>query len=294
MWEAHEQSQLVLDSSFGNSTGDTFGSRQYSVQGWWYTPPVEDWFRFYAHSYDGFAELPEGNARRPRMAAGAEYRRGRWNARSEISVARWDGDAGIYGEANWRLSDSWSVGASADLNSYETPLRAYKNDVTSNQLAFRAAYAANELRSLSASLASAHFDDGNQRWSIFLAGRQRLLNQPRFKLDATAYLGASRNSLDTASYYNPSQDRSLGVGADMRWSRVLGSNRSLYHRLHPQLGSYYQESFGSNMIWSVDYEFGYRFNQNWNLRAGVQRARHAYDGGIEYSNTLLLGLEGRL
>ena len=80
----------------------------------------------------------------------------------------------------------------------------------------------------------------------------------------------------------------------MRWSRPLANSRSLYHRLHPQVGSYYQESYGSNFLWSLDYEFGMRFNDSWFMRVGLQRARHAYDGGIEYSDTLLLGLEGRL
>jgi hypothetical protein len=37
-----------------------------------------------------------------------------------------------------------------------------------------------------------------------------------------------------------------------------------------------------------------RFSDSWSMRVGVQRARHAYDGSIEYSNTVLLGLEGRL
>ena len=293
-WALHEKSELIFDAAAGNSTGDTFGSRQYSAQGWWYTPPVQDWFRFYAHSFDGFAELPEGNANRPRMAAGVEYRRAQWAARSEISAKRWGGEAGLYGEVNWRLNDLWSFGAIAQLNSYDTPLRAYQNDVSSNQLDLRTGFHANEMFSLGGTLSLANFDDGNNRRSIFAYGRQRILNKPRFKLDATGSLAASRNSLDTASYYNPSQDRSIAVGADMRWLRPLENQRRLYHRLHPQVGSYYQESYGSNSLWSLDYEFGMRFNDSWSMRVGVQRARHAYDGSIEYSNTVLLGLEGRL
>jgi biofilm PGA synthesis protein PgaA len=173
-------------------------------------------------------------------------------------------------------------------------LRAYENDVSSDQAAISAFYNANELRSLSGTLAVANFDDGNHRFSIGFSGRQRVVNQPLFKVDATGYLDTSRNSLDTASYYNPTQDRSLGIGADMRWRRPMGNTRSLYHRLYPRVGSYYQESYGSNSVWSVDYEFGMRFSDSWALRLGVQRARHAYDGEIEYSNTLMLGLEGRL
>ena len=293
-WSLHEKSELIVDAAAGNSTGDTFGSRQHSAQAWWYTPPIQDWFRVYAHSFDGFAELPEGDVKRPRIAAGVEYRRSDWAARSEISARRWGGEAGLYGEIDWRMNDHWSFAAIAELNSYDTPLRAYQNDVSSNQLALRAGFHANEMLSLGGTLALANFDDGNNRRSIYAYGRQRIMNQPRFKLDATGTLGASRNSLDTASYYNPSQDRTVAAGADMRWTRPLGNSRSLYHRLHPQVGSYYQESYSSNYLWSLDYEFGMRFNDSWSMRVGIQRARHAYDGDAEYSDTLLLGLEGRL
>lgn len=293
-WELHETSQLIVQASAGDSTGDTFGSQQYALQAWWYTPPKYDWFRFYAHTFDSFAEFPEGDGERSRIAAGAEYRRPGWDARGEVSARRWGGDAGLHAELNWHLSDLWTVGASGELNSYDTPLRADLNGVSSDQLGFQARFNANESLSLGGNLSLASFDDGNRRRSLTLSGRQRLLNKTWFKLDGTGYANFSRNSEDLASYYNPSSDRSLIVGAEMRWIIFGGTDRGFYHRLHPQLGSYYQESYGSNSIWSLEYEFGMRFNRSWSLNLGARRGRHAYDGGMETSNTLLLGLEGRL
>lgn len=293
-WQIHQKSQLVMEASTGDSTGDTFGSRQYTLQGWWYTPPKFDWFRFYAHTFDSFAQFPEGDGERSRIAAGAEYRRPGWDARSEISARRWGGDAGLHTELNWHVSDLWTVGISGELNSYETPLRADRNDISSDQLAFRARYNPNESLSLGSTLTLASFDDGNRRRSLSLYGRQRVLNKTWFKLDGTGSAYFSSNSEEFTSYYNPSSDRSLVVGADMRWIVFGGADRGFYHRLHPQLGSYYQESYGSNPIWSLEYEFGMRFNDSWSLKLGARRGRQAYDGGMETSNTLLLGLEGRL
>jgi biofilm PGA synthesis protein PgaA len=293
-WQLHEKSQLVVEASTGDSTGDTFGSRQYTLQGWWYTPPKYDWFRFYAHTFDSFAEFPEGDGERSRIAAGAEYRRPGWDARGEVSTRRWGGDAGLHAELNWHVSDLWTVGAGAELNSYETPLRADLNGVSSDQLAFRARYNPNESISVGSTLTLASFDDNNRRRGLLVYGRQRAVNKTWFKLDGTASAYFSSNSKELTSYYNPSGDRSLIIGADMRWIVFRGADRGLYHRLHPQFGSYYQDSYGSNPIWSLEYEFGMRFNDSWSLNLGARRGRHAYDGGMETSNTLLLGLEGRL
>lgn len=293
-WQLHEKSQLVVEASTGDSTGDTFGSRQYTLQGWWYTAPKYDWFRFYAHTFDSFAEFPEGDDKRSRIAAGAEYRRPGWDARGEISARRWGGDAGLHAELNWHISDLWTVGAGGQLNSYETPLRADLNGVSSDQLTFRARYNPNESLSLGSTLTLASFDDGNRRRGLSLYGRQRAVNKTWFKLDGTASAYFSSNTEELTSYYNPSSDRSLIVGADMRWIVFRGADRGLYHRVHPRFGNYYQESYGSNPIWSLEYEFGIRFNDSWSLSLGAQRGRHAYDGGMETSTTLLLGLEGRL
>ena len=161
-------------------------------------------------------------------------------------------------------------------------------------MAFRARYNANESMSLGSTLTLASFDDGNRRRSLSLYGRQRVVNKTWFKLDGTGSAYFSNNSEDLSSYYNPSSDRSLTVGADMRWIFFRGADRGLYHRLHPQLGSYYQDSYGSNPTWSLEYELGIRFNDSWSINLGARRGRHAYDGGMETSNTLLLGLEGRL
>jgi len=294
-WHLHERSQLILEARAGNSSGTTFGSDQYEVQGWWYSPPFEERFRFYGHSFDASAEFPEGKVIRRRLAAGAEYRRPYWTARTELSGERFGGgDTGLLAQVDWRLDDRWSLGASAELNSYDTPLRAYANDIQANRLALAARFRPNELGSMGASTWMQSFDDGNTQTGIGLDSRWRLLSREAWRLDGTAALGSSRSSLDNALYFNPSGDRTAVLGADARWTAFKRYERVIYHRLRAQLGSYWQQSFGSDGTWALEYEFDMRLNSAWGLRLGLQRTRNVYDGNPEYGTFFLASLEGRL
>jgi biofilm PGA synthesis protein PgaA len=293
-WQLHTKGRLIVESSFGNSSGDTFGSSHYTVNSWWFSAPIDDWYRAYVHTFDTFAEFQEGDGRRRRIAAGLDFRRGDWTARGEVSTPRWGGDAGLHTEVDRRLSDKWSVGSSLEFNSYDMLLRGYINDVQNDQLSVRTSFNPSEMTSAGASVTTAKFDDSNNRHSLSLFGNHRLLNEPKWKVDATAFAYTSRNSLDGASYFNPKQDKSLAVGALIHWYQLQQTNRRIYHRLHPQVGTYNQDGFGGNSVWRLDYELELQLNRRWLVRLGAGRGRHAYDGGVEYSTTFLLGLEGIL
>ena len=293
-WQLHSKGRLIVDSSYGSSSGDTFGSSHYTVNSWWFSAPFEDWYRAYVHTFDTFAEFEEGDGSRRRIAAGLDFRRGDWTARGEVSTPRWGGDAGLHTEVDRRLTDKWSVGTSLEFNSYDMLLRGYVNDVQNDQLSVRTNFNPSEMTSAGANVTAARFDDSNRRYSLSLFGNHRLLNEPKWKVDATAFAYASQNSLDGASYFNPKQDKSLSVGALIHWYQLQRPNRRIYHRLHPQVGTYNQEGFGGNSVWRLDYELELQLNRRWVVRLGAGRGRHAYDGGIEYSTTFLLGLEGIL
>ena len=293
-WQLHSRGRLIVESSFGSSSGNTFGSSHYTVNGWWFSAPKNDWYRGYVHTFDTFAEFPEGDGRRRRVAAGVDYRRGAWTARGELSTPRWGGDAGLHTEVDHRLSDVWSLGASMEFNSYDMLLRGYINDVQNDQLSLRANFTPTEMTSAGANVTMAKFDDANKRRSVSVYGNHRVLNEPRWKIDATAFAYASRNSLDEASYFNPQRDHSLAVGALIHWNQLHRPDRRIYHRLHPQVGTYDQRGFGKESVWRLDYELELQLNRRWSVRLGAGRGRHAYDGGTEYSTTFLLGLEGIL
>lgn len=294
-WTLHQRSLLVVEASSGESSGTTFGSDQYNVDAWWYSRPLAQRYRLYARSHDAFGEFEEGPATRRRLAAGAEYRRPYWNARAELAAERLGGDdTGLSAELNWRIDDLWSLAASAELNGYDTPLRAYRNDIDANRLALRAAYRPDERSSVSAGLARQDFDDGNARSSLWVDGRQRLLTRPDWRVEATGGAALSRASKQDTPYFNPSRDRSLVLGADLRWATYKRFERGVYQRLHPQLGSYWQDGFGSGGTWALDYELEVHISRGWSVRAGVRRARNVYDGNREYGTFFLASLEGRL
>lgn len=181
-----------------------------------------------------------------------------------------------------------------EFNSYDMLLRGYINDVQNDQLSLRANFTPTEMTSAGANVTMAKFDDANKRRSVSLYGNHRVLNEPRWKVDATAFAYASRNSLDEASYFNPQRDHSLAVGALIHWNQLHRPDRRIYHRLHPQVGTYDQRGFGEESVWRLDYELELQLNRRWSVRLGAGRGRHAYDGGTEYSTTFLLGLEGIL
>lgn len=294
-WQLHQRSLLLVNARAGSSSGATFGSDQYQVDGWWYSQPYRDRFRFYGHSFDASAEFPQGRVIRRRLAAGAEYRRPYWTARAELAGERFGGsDTGLLAQVDWRLDDQWSLSASADFDSYDTPLRAYANDISADRLALGARFRLNELRSLGASAWVQDFDDGNTQTGLGLEGRWRLLSRDYWRVDGTAALGASRSTLEDALYFNPSRDRTAVLGADARWTAFKRYERVMFHRVQVQLGNYWQKSFGGGGTWSLEYEFDFRLNPAWAVSLGLQRSRNVYDGNPEYGTFFLASLEGRL
>ena len=83
------------------------------------------------------------------------------------------------------------------------------------------------------------------------------------------------------------------VGFDQRWRMFRHYERKITHRLHSQLGFYDQESYGKELVWSLDYELTWAANDALEMRFGLSRARRAYDGDIENQTFFLAALTGR-
>ena len=58
------------------------------------------------------------------------------------------------------------------------------------------------------------------------------------------------------------------------------------------IGIYNQKNFGSDDIWTLEYELGFDVNEQLAFHLGVQRTRRVYDGGAEYGTFFLAGLNG--
>lgn len=294
-WQDHQLSQLIIDAGFGESSGDTFGSSQYEVEAWWFSPPQRDAFRGFVHSSDSWAEFEEGNHARRRIGAGVDYRRYRWEGRAEVRAARFDmGDPGIALRGDYRISDHWFVGSSAEWNSDATPLRADGQGIEGDLLALDTTYRHNENWFLAGSARLQSLDDGNDISGFGLNGSYRLHNGYRWKLDTYGSAGLTRSSLDEPSYFSPSRAVDASIGLRGIWRQFRRYEHSLTHRLSGDVGLYDQQGFGSEPIASIEYEIEWRPTARWGFRGGIRYSRRVYDGDSEDGLFFRFGLEGRI
>lgn len=294
-WSQHFRSQILFDARFGRSSGDTFGSKQYDANLWWFTYPWKLNYRAYVRTSDSWAEFPEGDHARRRLAGGVEYRKRRWRLIGELSGDRFDFDTpGGRLQADYQASDRWLLGAEADFASYATPLRADRAGISSDRYSARARYRRNELWEVGGELAVQPFDDGNDVSSASLYGSYRLINGYTYKLDAYGSTGFSGSTLDNPVYFSPESAFALTGGIRNTWRQYRRYQRMLIHRLSADVGLYDQQGFGSNPTWTLDYELEWQLSDRLALRGGMQLNRRVYDGGEEDAWYFRFGLEGHL
>jgi hypothetical protein len=124
------------------------------------------------------------------------------------------------------------------------------------------------------------FSDTNRRTSAYstLGYAYQMLPEREHRIYGEVY--ASRNTLDNAVYFNPSEDRSLGVVH--RTDFVFDSRfRRHVDRLYFTAASYWQEGFGAEPKWGVKYEQDYELDGARTLVAGVAYDSNVYDGERE-------------
>ncbi len=294
-WSRHFRSQILFDARFGRSSGDTFGSKQYDANLWWFTYPWRLNYRAYVRTFDSWAEFQEGDHARRRLAGGIEYRKDRWRLIGELSGDRWDFDKpGGRVQADYRASDRWLIGAEADFASYATPLRADRADITSDRYSVRARYRRSEWWDLGGEVAFQPFDDGNDVTSASLYGSYRLINGYTYKLDLYGSTGLSNSTLDDPVYFSPESAFALTGGVRNTWRQFRRYQHMLTHRLSADIGLYDQQGFSGAPTWTLDYELEWQLSSRLVLRGGAQLNRRVYDGGDEDAWYLRFGLEGFL
>lgn len=292
-WIIHNYSQLLIDSRWGESSGQTFGSEQYEIDAWWFTKPIKYNYRLYARTFDAWAEFQPGDHSRRRAAVGTEFRKGPWIASGEFNFDRSGLDEpGFASRIDHRLSDTWYVGGEVELNSYATPLRADFSEIESNLFGVDTTFRRSESWHVSAGLFYQDFDDGNDVLGLNADTRLRLYDRFTYMLDGYAAAYASKSSKDGAVYFNPERSLEFLVGIDNVWRQFRRYDKALTHRVGVNAGLYDQKRFGSDPIWTLDYELNWDINQQLAIRFGWERSRRVYDGGPEYATYWLFGLNG--
>jgi biofilm PGA synthesis protein PgaA len=293
-WRLHNRSELEVVVNDSDSTGPTFGSDAYRVDATWHSAPLAYRWRALAHTHDGYALFPEGDARRSRLGGGIEYRAPRFTASAELSVARAGGEAGVRGDLAWRVSDEWSLAALVDFNGNDVPLRGYRAGVETDATGVTATFACNELMSIATGVHAQRYSDGNGAQSLFVDGRYRFVNRPRSKLELVGEVATSRADRSDVVYYSPLRDSALYVGLHHAWRIHRRYERSVTQNVTLTTGAHDQAGFASGRVWRAQYALEWRPGERFAVSAGVERARQFFDGAVEHSTGFVATVRARL
>jgi biofilm PGA synthesis protein PgaA len=275
-WRNHNRSQLLINASRGNSSGNNFGSEQFTLNAQWFSKPIKTHSRVYVRSFDSWAEFPQDNHARRRAGVGGEFKKAQWLVHGELNADRQNSSesGGLVG-LSWRLNDYWLFSGVAEINSYSTPLRAHRANIDSDLLQMNARYQHSESWFVNATLGIQDFDDGNTLTRINLSGSYRLINGQKYKLDGYGYLGTSKSPQKNTPYFNPETSFEATLGVRNIWRQFRKYDHSITHRLGIDLGNYSQQGFGSGVIYTLDYEFDWQISARIGLKLGAQRVRRS-------------------
>jgi biofilm PGA synthesis protein PgaA len=292
-WQQHSKNRFQIESGFGNSSGVQFGSEQYRIDASFFFKPIAYRWRPFVRTADSFAEFPEGDATRRRVAAGVEYRGVNWLGNFEVNADReGNNDSGVSAGVVWLPSDYWSLGASWETESDSVPLRGYRVGVNGKRVGVSVAYRSSESREISVSAGRLQLSDGNTRRSWLVLARQRVFTRSRYKLDLEAELFASNGSEQNVAYFSPRSDSSALITVVNQWRTYRRYGFVFAQQLNFGYGYYRQDSFGSSPIHSLNYIADLDINESLSFRLGLRRSRNVYDGSAESATFYSFDMRG--
>jgi biofilm PGA synthesis protein PgaA len=203
-------------------------------------------------------------------------------------------DLGWAGSLGYRLSETTRIDGGFEQASRDVPIRGRRLGIEGTQTWAQFGWRPSDVASLSLRLSSLDLSDGNRREGALVLGERRVSVTPRLALTPGFELYASRGEAIATPYFNPLRDASM-VGS-LAIEHVLSRRyeRSLRQRLSVSLGSYWQEDFGGELMFSVRYEHRWQRRPWRDLGYGIGFARRPYDGQQEERFWLFLSLGWRL
>ncbi len=294
-WDNHNQRELSIQGGITYSNGTQVGSRDLALETRLYSQPQRLHYRVYARDYFAQSTFPEGKGTYHRFGAGLEYRDRDVEVSGEFSEGfRRDAGLGVALRGSWLADDHWRFHAHYDSYSNEAPLRGrFNEDLDGWSLGAGAEYRVHESRAYAAALQQLEFSDGNRRIITSASAFQRLIQQPRYKLDGRLGVYASNNSRDDASYYNPASDFSLDASLLNEWLLSRRYSRVFLHRLGLNLGVYSASGYSSKPVGGLNYEHEWRLDDSLGVIYGVALNRPVYDGVYETHSRFYLNLRWR-
>lgn len=206
----------------------------------------------------------------------------RWRTDVELSGdARRGGQSGAAAQIIYEPRDSWRFGIGYSSFAEDLPLRARAAGIEGTRWDGGGEYNSLDYIWFGRVSANAYdFSDTNRRESMYaiLGYAYEMLPYREQRVYVEGY--RSKNSLDGAPYFNPRQDRSLGI---VQRTDFVYESRYKRHvdRLYLAVSVYDQEDFGAHGKWSVKVEQDYDFDDFNALVWGVGYAHNVYDGSAE-------------
>jgi len=288
----HDRYELYVEAGYGEGSDvNYFGSRDWSIDSFLYSPPIHERWRIFAHNYSAGADFYGENQTWIRTGAGAEWRWLNWRLTGEVNGGS-SVKAGATGTVRWKPDDHWTFYGTAESVTNQIPLRAVADGIYASRASLGADWRQHESRKFSVGVAASDFSDGNLRESLNAAWFERWYSGPQWMFETTLGADASRNSLETSvNYFNPASDRSLWLTAAVENLTWRNYDRSFRQRLALTGGNYWQEYYPSGAIEAIEYGHRWELERDLSLRYNIGRLLRPYDGereGRTYANLTLL------
>lgn len=294
--QVENMSEFRLAGRKGIDSGNPeTGSHDFSLSSALYGPRQHQYFRPFIGFDYGRGRFDEGRGSQRIYALGVEYsRRDHW-AELEVSNHNMRGGdkTGLRFSYSHDLNDQWRLGTDLERLSRNTPLRAIRNGVTSNEVGGYVRWYQNERREYTLSMSGSRFSDSNRRMNYSLSGKERLYSHPYLTLDLQPYLGMSRNSSQEGAYYSPRRD--IHLAPSLFADHVLYRHYDKLWRQQLLLGAgyYWQRDEDDGMSITAGYGQRYAANEVFDIGAMLIWSKQPYDGDREHDLSLVFDLNYR-
>lgn len=278
-----------------SSNSPVSGSKDFGIETLLYSRPIaENWRIFGGGSYDN-AQFEEGKGINRVMRLGGEWTsRDHW-VEAEVNNQNY----GFGNKTGARIStwydfnDHWRVGGRVERLAKETPLRAMKNNITSNSASAFVLWKADERRDVAFNVTPSDFSDGNKRWEYGLIGRQRIWSGPYLTADFSLGLAASTNTKADVIYYNPKRDFTYLPAITLNHIMYRHYKTIWSQQIQLGVGGYWEKNYGNGLATAAAYGQRVQWNDVVDTGVAVTYDKRPYDGVREHNLSLAFDLNYR-
>jgi len=286
-----------IGSSYGSDpleSGSKTKTDSYEVSGYVYSPLLQNRWRPFVFTKIGHTQFYKNSLTNKRVGAGVNYDANHLTTNVALSynLTAIKEVAG-YANATYKIDHYWSVFGSYEQFTSQTPLRAIMYGIRANLLQASLRYRFSESAQSAFTMENMDFDDGNNRFNLIFTNYYKLITGPHYNLDSHIYISNMTNSKDDSPvYYNPKEDFFASINFQNIWNIYNWYETNIKQIAGLEVGTHWEKNYGSNLVGNVNLGQEVEVNRDFGLSYGVTREKSAYDGNIEYGNTMYLNLQG--